>query len=175
MTISFESVGVQRSPKGGYGVFATQTIEENTTIRRRIVMREITEENPLAKTERAEHVSFIDGRLYLVGEPDCYLNHSCNPSAYLKFDGPDIWLIARRPITEGEEITLDYLINNSGGDSWDCNCGSSRCRGKTGHSFFDLPHQFQKDYLPLLADWFRKANEQKVAMLEQSLRSDNGA
>jgi hypothetical protein len=38
-------------------------------------------------------------------------------------------LLARRPISSGEEITYDYIINCHGGEVWECTCGSERCRG----------------------------------------------
>ena len=60
---------------------------------------------------------------------------------------------------------IDYLINNPGGDSWPCHCGAARCRGKTGVSFFTLPHEIQREYLPLLAPWFRRKHADKLQHL----------
>ena len=91
----------------------------------------------------------------MVASPGRYMNHSCDPSAYYRYDGAIAKAYARRPIGKGTEISVDYLINNPGGDSWPCLCGSSRCRNKTGTSFFELPLQFQTEYYPLLADWFK--------------------
>ncbi len=96
------------------------------------------------------------------------MNHSCDPNAYYEFVESTQVAKARRRIDPGEEITVDYLINNAGGDSWRCHCGSARCRGFTGSSFFDLPTSFQREYLPLLAPWFR------VRFREQLLKLDAG-
>ena len=68
-------------------------------------------------------------------------------------------------VVAGDELTLDYLINNEGGDSWPCHCGAARCRGETGHSFFTLPEALQCEYAPLLAPWFREAHAGKLAHL----------
>jgi hypothetical protein len=56
--------------------------------------------------------------------------------------------VTRRELVTGTELTIDYLINNQGGDSWPCRCGADRCRGETGKSFFSLPDEFQREYLP---------------------------
>lgn len=106
-----------------------------------------------------------DGRYLLVGEPDRYLNHSCDPNAYKRYTQSRIELIARRTIEVGDEITLDYLINNAGGDTWPCHCGATRCRGMTGTSFFDLPEEFQREYFPLLAPWFKRRYVDRLAHL----------
>ncbi len=72
---------------------------------------------------------------------------------------------ARRTIAVGEEITVDYLINNPGGDSWPCSCGVARCRGVTGTSFFELPSEIQNEYYPLLAPWFKARFAHKLSGL----------
>jgi SET domain-containing protein len=57
-------------------------------------------------------------------------NHSCDPNCWID---TDFSVVARRPITVDEELTLDY------GTIWskdiciaDCKCGSPKCRGKIG-------------------------------------------
>ena len=73
-----------------------------------------------------------------------------------------------RPENEaGDELTLDYLINNSGGDSWPCHCGAVRCRGETARSFFHLPLEIQLEYLPLLAPWFVKRHSRELEDLNR--------
>jgi hypothetical protein len=64
-----------------------------------------------------------------------------------------IEIVALRGGAMSREITLDYRIDNPGGDSWPCRCGASRCRGQTGRSVFTLPEAFQREYLPLVAPW----------------------
>ena len=73
--------------------------------------------------------------------------------------------MTRREVSAGSELTTDYLINNQGGDSWPCRCGAARCRGETGESFFSLPDEFQREYLPLLAPWFRKRYASKLGRI----------
>ena len=53
------------------------------------------------------------------------LNHSCEPNAYFT----QRWLIARRPINEGQEVTIDYaLTEDSFSYPFPCNCGAATCR-----------------------------------------------
>ena len=107
----------------------------------------------------------------LYGTPDRYYNHSCDPNAWKRYVDGDPEVVARRAISAGEEIRVDYLINNRGGSSWPCNCGSPRCRGMTSASFFTLPPDQQREYLPLLADWFTARHATEMAELRKSLGS----
>ncbi len=59
-------------------------------------------------------------------------------------------------------------IDNAGGDTWRCRCGAPRCRGVTGTSFFELPLSFQREYLPLLAPWFRARFAERIQALENA-------
>jgi SAM-dependent methyltransferase len=64
------------------------------------------------------------------GDPDDaaeLFNHSCDPNAGVV---GQVILVARRPITAGEEVTFDYNTTETevtGG--FECQCGSSACRG----------------------------------------------
>jgi SET domain-containing protein len=166
------AVEVRASPKGGLGVFALKAFAEGEFIRERLIVQEITPEHPLPPDEDPAHAYQADGKWLLVGEPDRYLNHSCDPNAWLRYSADRIELIARRPIRPGDEITLDYLINNSGGNSWPCHCGAARCRGETGSGFFMLPPEVQHEYRPLLAEWFIRLHRQKLAGLPGLNKTD---
>ena len=155
-------VEVRESEGRGLGLFALHPFASGERIRRVNIEREVTEEQPLGAEDNPDHAFLSDGKLLLVGEPDRYLNHSCDPNAYVWYRGTDIDIIARRPIRAGEEITVDYLINNAGGNSWECRCGSERCRGKTAPSFFDLPIDIQREYYPLLAPWFLRQHASRL-------------
>ncbi|MFN7934475.1 MAG: SET domain-containing protein-lysine N-methyltransferase [Bryobacteraceae bacterium] len=53
------------------------------------------------------------------------INHSCDPNTWL--DGLDV--IARRPIPEDEELTLDYAtFCGPDMEQFECHCGSPSCR-----------------------------------------------
>jgi SET domain-containing protein len=161
-------VEVRASPIEGLGVFAARAFRAGERIRRINIVREITAEAPLREElgERQDHCDYPDGRVVLLGFPDRHTNHSCDPTAWVLYQGEGAWLVARRAIAAGEEITCDYNINVTGGSSWPCHCGAARCRGETVGDFFLLPPQIQREYRPLLADWFVRRHREPVAALD---------
>lgn len=153
-----QAVEVKDSLIGGLGLFALRPFAPDESIRVCNIVREITIERPLqeAAGERHDHCAYPDGKIVLYGFPDRHMNHSCDPNCYYQYGEGNPVTVARRNITTGEELTVDYLINTAGGDSWPCNCRAARCRGKTCSSFFDLPLEIQIEYRPLLAPWFTR-------------------
>lgn len=150
------AVEVSPSMIEGLGLFALRPFSANQRIRQISVLREVTPEAPLREDrgERAEHCDYPDGKVVLLGSPDRYVNHSCDPSAYVLYEADRCYLVARRAIRAGDEITCDYNINITGGTAWPCRCGATRCRGITVGDFFALPPEVQREYRPLLAEWF---------------------
>jgi len=166
-------VEVRESPVEGLGVFSTRDFADGELIRVVNVVREVTDDAPLRADdgERHEHCAYPDGKVVLYGLPDRHLNHSCDPNAWERYTDGRAEIVARRPIRASEEIRVDYLVNNSGGESWPCNCGAQRCRELTGVSFFTLPLEIQQEYLPLLADWFVARHLDEVRELRQKFGS----
>ena len=165
-----DSVEVRPSGIEGLGVFATRPFRTGERIRQVNVVREVTPDAPLRETagERADHCNYPDGRIVLYGPPDCYVNHSCNPSAYEVFDDDATYLVARRDVERGSEVTCDYNINIAGGTAWACRCGAERCHGEVVGDFFRLPNAWQQEYRPLLAAWFVRRHEEQIAALDRS-------
>ncbi len=135
------NIEVKASATEGLGIFALQPFNTGDYIHTVEFEREVTEQTPLveARGERQDHCAYPDGKVMLVAYPARHMNHSCDPNAYYNHQSDRPKAYARRPISAGEEITVDYLVNNPGGDSWPCCCRAPRCRGWTGKSFFDLP------------------------------------
>ena len=57
-----------------------------------------------------------------------YINHSCEPNAYMKIIYDHILFLALRDIKPGEEITIDYE-STLHSDKKRCTCGADSCRG----------------------------------------------
>ena len=68
----------------------------------------------------------IDGDLG--GNGTHYMNHSCEPNAFMRTHGNRILFFALRDIHAGEEITVDY-IRTYHPDTKRCTCGAHACRG----------------------------------------------
>jgi len=58
-----------------------------------------------------------------------YINHSCQPNAFMKILYKHILFIALRDIRAGEEITIDYETTLHSNDKR-CICRAPKCRGK---------------------------------------------
>jgi hypothetical protein len=160
-------VEVRSSPIQGLGLFMLRDVRAGERIRQVNVVREITSDCPLRPDlgERAEHCDYPDGKVVLIGPPDRHLNHSCDPNTYIVYEADSCFIVARRDIPAGQEITCDYSLNVTGGDSWPCNCGADRCRGQITGDFFRLPDEFQREYHPYLAEWFVRSHRERLEKL----------
>jgi SET domain-containing protein len=140
----------------GLGLFAARRCDDGERLHRILVVREVTADAPLRAElgERFDHCDYPDGKVVLIGFPSRHLNHSCDPNAYLRYEPDACYIVARRTIAAGEEVTIDYNVNISGGTAWPCHCGARRCLGTVVGDFFLLPAEIQREYRPLLADWF---------------------
>lgn len=66
----------------------------------------------------------IDGRCG--GNGTEYVNHSCNPNAYVIVSKDRIFIQALRAIVPGEEITTNYLYELNS-EQTHCRCGAATC------------------------------------------------
>lgn len=167
-------IEVKPSAIQGLGIFARRAYRAGEHIRRINVVREITAEAPIREElgERIDHCAYPDGKVVLFGFPDRHINHSCDPNSFELFEGDVSYLVARRDISAGEEISCDYNINITGGTAWPCNCGSSRCRKMVAGDYFLLPLEWQLEYRPLLAEWFVRRNRERVDALDKIGKTD---
>jgi hypothetical protein len=121
-----------RDVTGGKAVFAREVIEPGELIgvwSGRIVSAEELEELP---ADIRRHTVQVEEGLYLASlspdEAPDFINHSCEPNAGL--DG-QVAIVALHRILPGEEVTIDYaMCDGSPYDEFDCDCGSSLCRGR---------------------------------------------
>ncbi len=161
---SQDAIEVRESAIEGLGLFACRAFLPGETVHRIKVVREITPDAPLRPDlgERSDHCDYPDGKVVLIGYPSRHLNHSCDPNAFLRYEPDACFVVARRRIEAGEEITIDYNVNISGGTAWPCHCGAHRCLGTVAGDFFLLPPAMQLEYRPLLADWFVRRHAKRL-------------
>lgn len=69
----------------------------------------------------------LDGRTR--ANPARLINHSCCPNCEAQNVRGRIWIVARRDITAGEELTFDYGFPLSEWRLHPCRCGAPRCPG----------------------------------------------
>ena len=168
------NVVVRPSPIQGVGIFAARPFRASEIILRRDESRDVTPDQPLRADlgEQRRHCDDLaGGRVVLLGYPDRHLNHSCNPTAYVRFIEGTGHICARRHIASGKEITSDYCINGFGTGTWPCNCKSARCRSLIHINFFEEPLGVQREYLSLLATWFIAEHPREIETLRNRLAS----
>ena len=98
----------------------------------------------------------IDDNRHIDGTPEsnAYLNHSCDPNAYVDWNG--VFLRALRDIEAGEEVTCNYLTTD-----WElhekfvCQCGAPKCYGQIAGFRYLAPEQ-QQALEPLVPAFMRK-------------------
>ncbi len=128
-----------RSEQRGYGMYAVVPIAAGEHVTRgeeqhhRLVSRSHAAAHwPRRELQWLEQYGYpLNDEVFVTWSEDpeqwSPINHSCDPNTWIQ--GLD--LVARRPITVGEEITVDYATFIAGtGASFDCQCGAVDCRAK---------------------------------------------
>lgn len=58
-----------------------------------------------------------------------FINHSCTPNCRTEVIRGRVWILARRDIAVGEELTFDYGFPLAEWRLHPCRCGATRCAG----------------------------------------------
>jgi len=142
-----------RKGSNGCGVFAIRNVKKDDLLigwAGKIV--HVSEILNMDESERT-YILQIDDELFQIpfwkgyNEPADFVNHSCEPNA--GFKNSSISLVAMRDILAGEEITFDYAMSECivglKGNEFDCDCGTSACRGRfSGDDWRLYPNLWEK-------------------------------
>ena len=117
----------------GQGSFAAEPIRAGRLILE-YVGEKITKNESLRRCEAGNAFIFelddewdIDGG---VGwNPARFLNHSCAPNCDAEYIEGQIWIVARREIAPGEELTFNYGYDWEDHREHPCQCGAAECVG----------------------------------------------
>ena len=141
---------VGKSKLHGKGIFAKRNIKKGETIfvvEGKKVKFLISDEKK-AKVAGLNWVGYGKNTWINPIRSSVRLNHSCDPNAFVRGRKK---IAARKNIKKGEEVLIDYSLNE--GDifwSMKCNCGTKNCR-KNIKSIQFLPKTFylkSKAYIP---------------------------
>ena len=127
----------------GLGGFATSAIQAGSRIIEYVGER-ITKEQALEYCSRENSFIFcLDETWDLDGSVDWnparLMNHCCEPNCDAENIEGRIWIVARRLIQQGEEITYNYGYDLEDYREHPCRCGSPQCVGYiVAEEFFDL-------------------------------------
>lgn len=81
-------------------------------------------------TQRNKYSLELNGCHLIISEPGIFTNHSCSPNCVLAENEQGAFdFIAARKILQGEEITIDYMSNESEVTAFNtCLCNAENCR-----------------------------------------------
>jgi uncharacterized protein len=147
-------------PKGK-GVFARRDFGRGEFIFRRRHGRVVANDAISSlSVEDQRHLCELDfDRSAVLLPPGCFLNHSCDPNGMRS----GVKVFAWRAIARGDEITIDYRLNAfDDNDRWRCECGSRECPGEVAGSFFALPSQRQRLYLPYAPAFIKREFARRI-------------
>jgi SET domain-containing protein len=126
-------LSIQKSTINGKGCFATVYFPH-----RRKIAEYTGERIPDLEAQRRAHraklrICDVDGAWSIDGSRGGngthYINHSCEPNAYVRTIYGHVVFFALRDVYPGEEITVDYE-QTLHPDSKRCYCGARSCRGR---------------------------------------------
>jgi hypothetical protein len=131
-------VEVRLSGIHGYGVFTTRDLPKGSFVIEYIgrKMERATIFQVLTK-EQGRYVFNLDEKWSIDGSvPENRagrINHSCEGNCHIKKVDGHIWVVAKRDIRRGEELSYNYGYRLSGlrdmEKNWRCNCGAPNCIG----------------------------------------------
>ncbi len=121
------------SPIHGLGAFARAPIRAGS-----LVIEYVGEE--ISKAESARRCEAGNTFIFELDEewdidggagwnPARFLNHSCAPNCDSELIGRQIWIVARRDIAAGEELTFNYGYDWVDYRDHPCHCGTPECVG----------------------------------------------
>jgi uncharacterized protein len=123
----------KQSPIHGLGGFAKMAIPSGTRVIE-YVGEKITKQESLRRCEANNRYIFalneqddLDGNFNW--NPARYINHSCSPNCEVEWDGSHIWIVAKRDLKAGEEVTFNYGYDLVDYREYPCACGVPDCVG----------------------------------------------
>lgn len=121
-----ESISVRASKLNNKGVFAAKDFRKGDVVLRWQSNKILTKDDVEALPASEKHYvsNYTPGELLLQGEPERYVNHSCDPNTEVHENSD----VAIRDIAKEEEITTDYSVAHIQ-QHFKCTCGSANCKG----------------------------------------------
>jgi len=126
---------IHESKIHGRGIFATCAIPEGTKLIRfkgQILTDKECEDLPVDKRDCILYIgNGLNIDVSIEENLSKWINHSCDPNLHSPDESDDFWIITKRNVTEGEELTLFYsdeFFNCFGRSK--CNCNSDICKWK---------------------------------------------
>jgi len=134
MRLALKAIEIRRSRIHGRGLFARRDIPAVTRLIQyvgRRIPKEYSDQLCLKQNAyifRLNEHEDVDGKVSW--NPARFINHSCEPNCDSELDDRDrIWVISRREIVRGEELTWNYGYDLTDFMNFPCSCGAPSCLG----------------------------------------------
>jgi hypothetical protein len=121
------------SPIHGTGGFARVDISAERRVIE-YVGEKISKRESLVRCEQNNEYIFalgdewdLDGNVSW--NPARFLNHSCEPNCEARLEEGRIWVVTRREVRAGEELTFNYGYDLESYREHPCHCGAAGCVG----------------------------------------------
>jgi uncharacterized protein len=128
-----EHIRIGPSTIQGQGVFAASFLRRGARVLEYVGERITKAESARRCEEQNWYIFSLDGEFDLDGDfewnPARYVNHSCAPNCDAECEEGRVWIIARRDIQPGEEITFNYGYDYEDYTDHPCRCGARQCVG----------------------------------------------
>jgi len=151
-----KKIVIHESPIHGIGMFASDFINSGEVVFIKgghIITKEEVFSSAIINSYLPISDEYYIGALTADEEAKIKLfnNHSCNPNCGMH---GEITFVAIRDIEPGEELTVDYAFIDNEDYSFECHCGSPKCRHTvTG---FDWKIKWlQDEYYPYFAQYLK--------------------
>lgn len=122
-----KEVVIEKSKINGKGLFAERNFKKGEVVIKwnpKLILKD--ELKKLTKKDR-NFVYFSRSRYYLMQSPERFVNYSCEPNTVVESFSD----VAVKDIAKGEEITTEH--EKKGENSFECTCGSKKCRKLLGN------------------------------------------
>ena len=137
------SLRITKSAKHGRGVYANTLIPKGAKVIEYVGKRvPVSESEALAEKQMQRAGKTGTGHVYLFSLNARFdidgnvpwntarlINHSCDPNCEVHIIKGHIWILAKRAIAAGEELTYDYGFNMDAWQDHVCRCGTAKCLG----------------------------------------------
>ena len=128
---------VRRSKIDNFGLYASKDIKKGSKVieyKGKVITRKEAEENPKYDNDKAIYLFNLNKRYDLDGDVSWntarLINHSCSNNCEYDGTGLKIWVVSKKEIKKGEEITCDYGFGyDSDYRQFPCKCNSINCCG----------------------------------------------
>jgi len=127
----------------GMGMFASRDLKRGTMVIEYLGQKIDKRESLRRCEENNFYIFALDDLHDLDGDvgwnPAKFINHSCSPNCEAELIDGHVWIVARRDIHIGEEITFNYGYDLGSYQEHPCRCGSAECVGYiVAEEFFEI-------------------------------------